>query len=142
MRLFPTALPLLALPLLAMAGGAAAAPPSVQGLWLTDDHKGLVRIAPCGGALCGTIARVADTSGNAPRTDIHNPDARLRGRPILGLPVLSGFAAAGSYWKGRAYDPKSGKSYRSTLELNPDGSLKVSGCILFICESQRWTRMR
>ena len=133
---------LAALPLLAIAGSTAAAPVGVQGLWLTDDHKGLVQIGPCGGSLCGTIARVADTSGNAPKTDIHNPDARLRSRPILGLPVLSGFVSAGSYWKGRAYDPKSGKTYRSTLELNPDGSLKVSGCILFICESQRWTRAR
>jgi uncharacterized protein (DUF2147 family) len=133
---------LAALPLLATGTFAAAAPPSVQGLWLTDDHKGLVRIGPCGGALCGTIAKVADTSGSAPKTDIHNPDAGLRSRPILGLPVLSGFVAAGSYWKGRAYDPKSGKSYRSTLELNPDGSLKVSGCILFICQAQRWTRAR
>ena len=24
----------------------------------------------------------------------------------------------------------------------PDGSLKVSGCILFICQAQRWTRAR
>jgi uncharacterized protein (DUF2147 family) len=128
--------------LLATSGAAAAAPPAVQGLWLTDDHKGLVQIGPCGRSLCGTIAKVADTSGRAPRTDIHNPDAGLRSRPLLGLPVLTGFENAGSYWKGRAYDPKSGKTYRSTLELNPDGSLKVSGCILFICESQRWTRVR
>jgi uncharacterized protein (DUF2147 family) len=133
---------LAALPWLALSGAAAAAPPSVQGLWLTDDHKGLVQIGPCGGSLCGTIARVADTSGNAPRTDVHNPDPHLRNRAILGLPVLTGFVAAGSYWKGHAYDPKSGKGYRSTLELNPDGSLKVSGCILFICQAQRWTRAR
>ena len=137
MRLFPALFPLLA-----ASGAAAAAPGAVQGLWLTDDHKGVVRIAPCGAALCGTIAKVADTSGAAPKTDIHNPDARLRGRAILGLPVLTGFVDAGSYWKGRAYDPKSGKTYRSTLELNPDGTLKVSGCILFICEAKRWTRVR
>ncbi|MEA3004042.1 MAG: hypothetical protein QOH81_2830 [Sphingomonadales bacterium] len=133
---------LAALPLFAASAVASAAPAAIQGLWLTDDHKGLVQIAPCGRLLCGTIARVADTSGNAPRTDIHNPDPGLRGRAILGLPVLAGFESSGSYWKGRAYDPKSGKSYRSTLELNPDGTLKVSGCILFICQSQRWTRIR
>jgi uncharacterized protein (DUF2147 family) len=133
---------LLASMMLLAAAPAAAAPASVQGLWLTDDHKGLIQIAPCGRYLCGKIAKVADTSGNAPKTDIHNPDAGLRSRPLLGLPVLTGFESAGSYWKGRAYDPKSGKTYRSTVELNPDGSLKVSGCILFICQSQRWTRVR
>ncbi len=130
------------LPLFA-GSAAAAAPAGIEGLWLTDDHKGQVRIGPCGHALCGTIAKVADTSGNAPKTDIHNPDPHLRSRPILGLPVLSGFQGSGGSWRGgHAYDPKSGKSYRSTLDLDPDGSLKVSGCILFICETQRWTRVR
>jgi uncharacterized protein (DUF2147 family) len=110
-------------------------------LWLNDDHKGLIRIAPCGRYLCGTIAKVLNKSPDAPKTDIHNPDPKLRSRPILGMPVLTGFSGAGGSWRGgRAYDPESGKSYRSYLELSPDGSLKVSGCILFICETKRWTR--
>jgi uncharacterized protein (DUF2147 family) len=128
---------------LLIASSTASAQSSIEGLWLNDDHKGLVRIAPCGRYLCGTIARVLNKDPNAPKTDIHNPDARLRNRPILGLPVLTGFSGAGGSWRGgRAYDPESGKSYRSYLELSPDGSLKVSGCILFICENRRWTRAR
>lgn len=130
------------LPLFASTA-AVAAPASVEGLWLNDDHKGLVRIAPCGRYLCGTIEKVLNKDPHAPKTDIHNPDPKLRNRPILGMPVLTGFSGSGGSWKGgRAYDPESGKSYKSYLELNPDGSLKVSGCILFICESRRWTRVR
>jgi uncharacterized protein (DUF2147 family) len=46
-------------------------------------------------------------------------------------------------WEGgRIYDPNNGKSYNSYLALNADGSLKVAGCISFICRSQRWTRIR
>lgn len=121
----------------------AAAPASIQGLWLTDDHKGVVRIAPCGARMCGTIARVLDTNPARVTTDRNNPDPRLRGRPIAGLQILSGFERSGSGWKGGlAYDPKTGRSYRSTLALNPDGSLKVTGCVLFICKSIRWTRTR
>jgi uncharacterized protein (DUF2147 family) len=127
------------LPLLALALGNA--PPGVEGLWRTDDGKGLVRIAPCGAMMCGHIAQVLDKGPNVPRTDIHNPDPRLRNRPILGLQTLSGFTRDGAVWRGgRAYDPKSGRSYRATLQLNPDGSLKLTGCILFICQSRRWTR--
>jgi uncharacterized protein (DUF2147 family) len=127
--------------LMLLASAAPAA--SVQGLWLTDDHKGIVRIAPCGPHLCGTIVRVLSNDPARPTTDRNNPDPRLRGRPINGLPILSGFGRSGNLWKGGlAYDPKSGRSYRSTLALNPDGSLKVTGCVLFICESQRWTRAR
>ena len=125
---------------LAAPGGASH---TIEGLWLNDDRKGLVRIAPCGARLCGTIVKVLDRRPGAPATDIHNPDPALRGRPFVGLQVLTGFAPAGSGWSGgRAYDPETGKSYRSTLALNPDGSLKVTGCVLFICESRRWTRVR
>jgi uncharacterized protein (DUF2147 family) len=128
---------------LASAATAFAAPPSIQGLWLNDDHKGLVQIAPCGRKLCGTLVKVLDRAPTAPKTDIHNPDPALRNRPFVGLPVLTGFEGSGGSWKnGRAYDPESGKSYRSYLELQPDGSLKVSGCILFFCENRRWTRVR
>jgi uncharacterized protein (DUF2147 family) len=126
-----------------MLTAAAPPPPSVQGLWLTADRKGIVRIAPCGPHLCGTIARVLDTSPARPVTDRKNPDPALRGRPILGLTILSGFTRSGSSWTGgRAYDPETGRSYKSTLALNPDGSLKITGCVLFICESRRWTRAR
>jgi uncharacterized protein (DUF2147 family) len=123
---------------------AAAAPQTVEGVWLNDDHKGLVRIAPCGSKLCGTIVKVLSRDPKAPKTDIHNPDPKLRSRGFVGLPVLTGFARSGNQWTGgRAYDPESGKSYRTTLQLNPDGSLRVTGCIFAVlCESRRWTRVR
>jgi uncharacterized protein (DUF2147 family) len=139
-----SALRMIAFLLLCLSAGAAkAAPPSVQGLWLTDDHKGVVQIAPCGRQMCGTIAKVLDRSPQALDHDANNPDPKLRARKIVGLPVLTGFNGSGGSWKaGRAYDPKSGKSYRSAMELKPDGSLEVSGCVLFICQTMRWTRLR
>jgi uncharacterized protein (DUF2147 family) len=127
------------LTLLLLALGNAA--PSVEGLWRTDDGKGLVRIAPCGGQMCGRIEQVLDKRPSVPTTDINNPDPLLRRRPILGLQTLSGFTRDGAVWSsGHAYDPKSGRTYRATLQLNADGSLKLTGCVLFICQSRRWTR--
>ena len=123
------AIPFLVLLLLASTSG-------LSGDWITADRSAVVRIAPCGGSLCGRIVRVL-TSG-APTTDAHNPDRTLRGRPLVGLTVLSGFTPAGA--GGRAYDPKSGNSYRTTLRLNADGSLRVTGCVLVVCRSQTWTR--
>ncbi|AJR26174.1 hypothetical protein A8O16_18030 [Sphingobium sp. 20006FA] len=122
---------------------AAASPPSVEGRWLTEDRKGVVQIAPCGGQMCGRIAQVLDKGPGVPATDVNNPDPKLRGQPILGLLTLWGFRRDGAIWKGgRAYDPKSGRSYRATLGLNADGSLRLTGCVLFLCQSQRWTRLR
>jgi len=123
--------------LLAFAASAA----TVTGDWVNQDRSALVRVAPCGQQLCGTVVRVLARGPNVPTTDVHNADPRLRSQPLVGLRVLSGFTRSGARWSGgRAYDPKSGKSYRSTLALNPDGTLKVTGCVLFICLSQTWTR--
>jgi uncharacterized protein (DUF2147 family) len=122
----------LLLPLLILLTGNA--PPNVHGLWRTDDGKGIVRIGACGERTCGWIVRVLDKRPDVPTTDVKNPDPARRSRPILGLPTLTGFTREGATWKGgRAYDPKSG--------LNPDGSLKVTGCVLVICRSLRWTRV-
>ena len=123
--------------------GPALAASTIEGAWRTDDGKAIVTIAPCGPAMCGRTTKVLASGPGVPVTDIRNSDPKLRSRPILGMAVLTGFTRAGNVWKGgRAYDPKSGKSYRSTLQLNPDGSLKVTGCVLVLCRSKRWTRVR
>lgn len=114
----------------------------ILGRWLTDDGKGIVTIANCGDTVCGRISQVLDRSPGVPGTDINNPDPAWRKRAILGLPVLTGFRRDGNQWgSGRAYDPKTGRSYRSRLALNAEGSLRVTGCVLFICQSKRWRRV-
>lgn len=123
-----------------LAHPATAAPP-LDGLWLTDDRKGVVEIARCGAHLCGRIAKVLDVGPRVPSTDVNNPDPAKRTRPLIGTIVLSRFSEAKKGWTGgKAYDPKSGKSYNSKLSQNADGSLKVTGCVLFVCRSVRWTR--
>lgn len=116
-----------------------AATPTLAGTWVNEDRSAVVRLEPCGGGLCGRIVRVL--ARNAPRVDVNNPDRALRNRPLVGTVVLSGFRADGS-GDGRAYDPKSGRSYRSRLRLNVDGTLRVTGCVAILCRSQTWTRPR
>jgi uncharacterized protein (DUF2147 family) len=124
----------------ALAAPALAAP-DINGGWVTQDRSALITIAPCGAKLCGTIAKALIIKPGHPHTDVHNPDPHLRSRKLIGMTILSGFSPGRDRWeKGRIYDPESGKTYRSLLRLNPDGSLKVSGCIAFFCQSQRWTR--
>jgi uncharacterized protein (DUF2147 family) len=123
------------------AAALAASPAGVTGDWINQDRSALVRIAPCGAQLCGTVVRVLAHGRGVPTTDVNNSNSRLRSRPLVGLRVLSGFTRAGTRWEGgRAYDPKSGNSYRARLEPGRDGSLTVTGCVLFVCRSQSWTR--
>ena len=138
---------LLALVLVGPAIGPAAA--SAIGEWVTEGDKARVQIEPCTAdaqRLCGTITwsyRPADAPAG-PLLDVHNGDPALRSRPILGLPLLQGFAADGadSWSGGTIYDPEGGKTYKSKFRLKGPDTLEVDGCILFLCQSQTWTRYR
>ena len=131
------------IPTLMLAWPATAPAAGLSGNWITQDRSAIVAIAPCGTKLCGAIARILVDKPGVPSTDVRNPDPALRSKPLVGLRILSGFTGKDDRWdEGRIYDPQSGKSYRSKLRLNKDGSLNVSGCIAFLCKTQSWTRGR
>ena len=120
----------------------AAAEP-VIGRWLTAEKTGVVEIAPCGAKLCGTIVRLTGPPrGGADPRDANNPNPALRSRRIVGLPILTGFTARESDWRGQIYDPNSGKTYRSIVKLGARNTLEVKGCIGPFCRTQVWTRVR
>jgi uncharacterized protein (DUF2147 family) len=122
---------------------AASGPPNITGDWVTADRTAMVRIGSCGTRTCGAIIRVLAHGSAVPQTDVNNPVRARRSQSLVGLKVLSGFTPAPSGWaNGRAYDPKTGRTYKARLALNRDGTLVVTGCVLFICKSQRWIRSR
>jgi uncharacterized protein (DUF2147 family) len=142
-------LALLALSLLAPFGlvlTPAHAGEPVTGRWVTEEKDAVVAIAPCGGsgskgAMCGTIDRflVAPPQGLDQR-DVNNPEPKLRTRKLLGMPILTSFVADGNLWRGRIYDPKSGKSYRSIIRRKGPNVLEVKGCIGPFCQTQLWRK--
>jgi uncharacterized protein (DUF2147 family) len=140
-RAATVALSLLVSPAAAAEGG------SPLGEWLTDEKDARVLIELCADVpdrLCGRItwsARPPDAPPG-PLLDRNNDDPALRSRPIEGLKLLAGFAPDGSggWTGGTIYDPRSGKTYKSKLRLRSPDELAVSGCILFLCASEAWTR--
>lgn len=137
-------LPIVAAGLLLAATPAFAADP-VEGDWLTQSGSGKVTIGPCPGKpalMCGRLTWLKDPA-DAVAKDTHNPDPALRTRTILGLPMIWNFKAAGQPGKwtgGKIYDPEAGKTYDSKISINANGTLKVEGCILVICQAQTWKR--
>ena len=130
--------------LLAFAATPALAADPVEGEWLTQAGTGKVRIAPCpgqAGRMCGAISWLKNPA-DAKATDSNNPDAKLKSRTIMGLPMLWGFKSAGpgKWTGGKIYDPESGKTYDSKLSVNANGTLKVEGCVLVVCQAQTWKR--
>ncbi len=119
----------------------AAAP--VTGRWVTQSKDGVVEIYECGATICGKLAKFLVTPPNgAGQKDINNPDKALRNRTLLGMNILTGFKADGNEWKGKIYDPKSGKTYRSVVYKGKSGNLVVKGCIGPFCQAQTWTPAR
>lgn len=121
----------------------ALAADSILGDWVTQDRDAIVKISRCGATVCGRIHKFLVTPPNGPgQKDIHNPDRKLRDRTILGMAILTGFTPDGDIWRGRVYDPKSGKTYRSEVSLKSANRLKMKGCIAFFCQGQDWTRAK
>jgi uncharacterized protein (DUF2147 family) len=132
---------LLALGALIVAASPALGSEPVTGRWVTAEKDGVILIAPCGKSLCGTIDRfLVPPPQGLDQRDINNPDTRLRTRKLLGMPILSGFTADGDVWRGRIYDPKNGKSYRSIIRRKGPNVLEVKGCIGPFCQTQVWKK--
>ncbi len=128
---------------------AVASEPNVTGIWLVgekDYHIELYKNAS--GAIEGKVVwmKVANDSHGKPRTDIDNPDEKLRSRPIMGLKTVTDFKwneADGAFVNGKVY--KKGKIYCGMMKLNSDGTLFLRGYICsvsFLGKSDTWTRIK
>ena len=124
-------------------GPALAAEPPI-GEWLVKDGYAHVRIENCSGALWGVITWEAKPGGR----DNENPDPALRGRPVLGMPILldmkektvNDWGTKEQRWVGHVYNSENGKTYDANVVLENADTLKVQGCVLFICKTKIWTR--
>ncbi|GAA4032688.1 DUF2147 domain-containing protein [Sphingomonas rosea] len=132
--------------LLLFAAALAAAPAGsdgVLGLWKTQTRNGIVEISRCGASVCGRLVTSDGLKADPNLKDVNNANPGLRGRPLKGLPILSGFKADGAVWNGgKIYNAEDGKTY--SARLTPSGNqLQVRGCIFVpLCKTQTWTRIR
>lgn len=107
--------------------------------------KVTVKVRPCGGTICGTIAGLKEPISKIdgkPKVDRENPDPSLRKRPLIGLPILIGMKPAGEdSWKGAIYNPDDGNTYSATLTLN-GSKMKVKGCVAgILCKTNSFVRL-
>jgi uncharacterized protein (DUF2147 family) len=116
-----------------------------DGTWLSDDGGTKVRLADCGGRLCGTVVWLhepTDAKTGQPKTDKHNPDPAKRARPLLGLQVAQGMTPSGpNTWSGQIYNADDGHSYQVNFSVESSSRAKLVGCVLgVLCKGHTWTR--
>ena len=130
--------------LFATLAGQAAADNGANGVWLMENGKVTVRISSCGGNLCGTIVGLKKplNKEGQPKRDKDNPNPGLRNRPIIGLTILNGLRPDGEdRWSGTIYNPDDGNSYDSDVMLVNSRTLRVKGCVAFVCKTKKFTRI-
>lgn len=116
------------------ASATLAAADPADGIWQTQVDDGAyahVTLAPCGGAVCGTITRTFNSGGEYQSENL--------GRQIVIDMVPNG---DGTY-DGQVWRPSNDKVYRGKMTLNGD-RLQLQGCVLggAICASQTWARIQ
>lgn len=128
--------PAILLGLLLFAGAAAPPPtvppptlPPVCGDWFTEDHQGVIRIAPCGAGYCGTIVGLSD----------FGPDYRGQSQchEIL---IRTRAPQEDGRMPGTVMDPRDGYVYKALLWLGADGAVRLRGFVALpmLGSTQRW----
>ena len=132
--------------ILVLAGAESARAADPLGNWLTQTGTSRIRIADCGGALCGTIVWLkepTDPETGKPKTDKNNSDTTKRNRPLIGVQIMLGKKPAGEgKWAGQVYNAEDGKTYSGNLTFTGGDSLQLQGCALggLVCKGQTWTK--
>jgi uncharacterized protein (DUF2147 family) len=118
---------------LALATAPALADP-VLGTWQTQPDDGAfahVVMAPCGAAICGTIARTFNETG-----EYRSPNI---GKTL----VIDMKPQGGNKYAGQVWRPSNDKVYTGKIELDGD-RLSLAGCVAggLICSRQTWARVK
>jgi uncharacterized protein (DUF2147 family) len=125
----------------------AAGPADIAGVWLNPKGSVRVRIGPCGATVCGIVIWMKypnDPETGQPRTDKNNSNPANRGRPLLGIEMMTDLKPrrAGG-WSGQVYLSGPGKTYDTTFTMDGPDGLKIEGCTLagLLCQAETWARV-
>tara|TARA_B100002052_G_scaffold134216_1_gene123260 strand:- start:3833 stop:4318 length:486 start_codon:yes stop_codon:yes gene_type:complete len=115
---------------------------TMEGYWLTS--QSIVEVKNCKKNLCATIEHIFVEDDIDPKSimDSNNKKRSLRDRPLIGINLLEDFPSYALDKKvlknGKIYDPGRGRTFKSNLYLLDDGTLKVEGCLMGICDHEIW----
>jgi uncharacterized protein (DUF2147 family) len=114
---------------------AAQSPPEpIQGYWKNPSGSAIIVIAPCGQALCGTVAWAsAEGRREASKSVSH----------VIGTRVLTGLRRSDGRWTGSLFIPDDNVHVSARLQVLSGSGLRLTGCAFagLFCRSQVWTRV-
>ena len=117
------------------AGPACAGTDGYVSEWVVSDGSALLEISHSGEGVDIRLVRVTEawvawSSAVAGRLGEHNPDPTQRARALEGIIIGRGLAQDGDgALRGVLYDPASGRTYKSRIELVGPDTLSVRGYV-------------
>ena len=131
-----------AVALLVLGAALGARASGIEGTWRSAAGTVDVSIAPCGPALCGTIARVVSDRSMA------DPSVSIAHAPGVGIVVLSNFlpsdgASEASSLEGYLYNRENRKMYACVMSLESPDRLRIHAYVgvQLLGQTQVWTRI-
>ena len=119
----------------------------VLGVWLSEEKDGKVEIYKAGNKYMGKLIwsnKMYEADGVTSKKDLKNAEEKLRNRNLKDLLLLTDFVFEDGAWTdGKIYDPKSGKTYSSTMKLQGT-TLNIRGYvgISLLGRTTVWTRVK
>jgi uncharacterized protein (DUF2147 family) len=130
--------------LLAATVGASAQAADPVGEWLVKEGTARIKVVSCpqGPGQPSTLWGVI-WAEMKPGVDDKNPDAAMRNRPMLGVPILINMKQTqANRWDGKIYDATRGSLFDSNISVNRQDMLEVRGCVAGIfCGGEDWKRV-
>jgi uncharacterized protein (DUF2147 family) len=120
---------------------------AILGKWVNSTAEAHLEISKRNDKYYGKLVWIKEPKGTEGvlKTDIKNPDPKLRKRTILGLEILKDFVYDDGKWiEGTIYDPKSGKTYSCNMSIKDNGQLNMRGYIgvSLIGRSELWKKVK
>lgn len=118
----------------------------ILGTWLNEEATGKIQLYKENGKYFGKVIWLKepnDKKTGKPRTDVENPDPKLKSKPLIGLINMRNFTFDDGEWSGGTiYDPKNGKTYKCYITFESSNKLKVRGYIgvSLLGRNTYWTR--
>lgn len=125
---------------LLLPADAALAGPAVEGLWLTEDHDGVIAVEPCDSGDDKLCARIEGVFLDHP-SDPTPVD--YRGVSQCHLPLITDAVRVGpNFWKGHITNPRNGDVWAVEMYPERDGNLALRGYlgVPLLGQTQTWTR--
>lgn len=119
----------------------------ILGTWLNEEATGKISLYKENGKYFGKLVWLREPNDKVtgkPRTDIENPDQKLKTVPLIGLVNMKNFSFDGKEeWSGGTiYDPKNGKTYKCYIRFESPNKLKIRGYmgVSLLGRNTYWTR--